>query len=170
MITDQQAIQYYMSEAILEAKKAQALDEVPIGAVIVYNGQIIARAYNRRELDQSALGHAELLAITQACQFKKSWRLTGMDLFVTLEPCIMCAGAIINSRLDSVYFGALDPKAGAAGSVTDIFAISKLNHHPYVQGEVCGLETGQLLTNFFREIRKKKKAQKKASNLSQNGL
>lgn len=170
MITDPQAIQYYMSEAISEAKKAQALDEVPIGAVVVYNGQIVARAYNRRELDQSALGHAEVLAIAQACAFKKSWRLTGMDLFVTLEPCIMCAGAIINSRLDSVYFGAFDPKAGAAGSVTDVFALQKLNHHPHVQGNVCGAEAGRLLTDFFKAIRKKKKAQKKASNLSQNGL
>lgn len=159
-----------MSEAINEAKKAQALDEVPIGAVIVYQGEIVARGYNRRELDQSALGHAELLAIAQACTVKNSWRLTGMDLFVTLEPCVMCAGAIINSRLDSVYFGAFDPKAGAAGSVTNVFALEKLNHHPHVQGEICAEETGQLLTNFFKTIRKRKKMQRKAGNLSQNGL
>lgn len=170
MITDPQAIDYYMSEAIVEAKKAAAQDEVPIGAVIVANGAIVARAYNRRELDQQALGHAELLAIQQACQVKGSWRLTGMDLFVTLEPCVMCAGAIVNSRLDAVYFGAFDPKAGAVGSVTNVLGLAALNHHPLYQGGIRQEETGLLLKDFFKQIRKRKKMQRRTGNFSQNGL
>ncbi|MCH4171897.1 MAG: nucleoside deaminase [Lactobacillus sp.] len=159
-----------MDQAIACAQQAAALDEVPIGAIIVDHGQIIARAFNHRELDQSATAHAEILAIQQACLAKGSWRLTGMDLFVTLEPCVMCAGAIINSRLDSVYFGAYDPKAGAAGSVVDVFSLEKLNHHPQVIGGVAQAKTGALLTDFFREIRRQKKLRAKASNSAQNEL
>ncbi|WP_407929109.1 nucleoside deaminase [Agrilactobacillus fermenti] len=158
---DQQAVDYYMHEAIVEAKKAAAVDEVPIGAIVVDHGTIVARSFNHRELSQNALAHAEILAINAACQAKHSWRLSGMDLFVTLEPCLMCAGAIINSRLDSVYYGAFDPKAGAAFSVTDVFALRPLNHHPQVIGGIESDVCGQLLTDFFRKIRRQRQAGKR---------
>ena len=110
---------HWMRQALLEAKKAAQLGEIPVGAVIVRDNQVIARAHNRRELDQDALAHAEVLCIRQACQTLHSWRLSGCQLYVTLEPCPMCSGAIINARLDRVVYGARDPKAGCAGSVAE---------------------------------------------------
>lgn len=165
----------YMLLAFEQAKKAQEQDEVPIGAIVVSpDGEVIGEGYNRRELDQDATQHAEMIAIKQACQKIGSWRLIDCSLFVTLEPCPMCAGAIINARLKEVYFGAMDPKAGAAGSVVDLFAVEKFNHHPLVIRGLFRQEAGQMLTNFFRAIRRKQKKQKlmaqDSGNNSENTL
>ena len=118
-----------------QAKKAEEQGEVPIGAVVVdKDGNVIGEGYNRRELDEDATQHAEMIAIRQACKKLNSWRLVDCSLFITLEPCPMCSGAIINSRLAEVYYGAFDPKAGAAGSVIDLFKVEKFNHHPKIYG------------------------------------
>lgn len=145
----------YMQQAISEADKARQLAEVPIGAVIVdeVQHQVLATGFNQREVKQDALAHAELLAIDAACQKKQSWRLEQCSLFVTLEPCAMCAGAIINSRINNVIFGAWDPKAGSVGSLVNLFE-QPYNHRPHYQGGVLQSECAQLLTDFFREIRK----------------
>lgn len=151
----------YMQLAFEEAKKAQEQDEVPIGAVIVDpDGNVIGKGYNRRELDQDSTQHAEMIAIREACKNLGMWRLIDCSLFVTLEPCPMCAGAIINSRIKTVYFGALDPKAGAAGSVVDLFAVEKFNHHPQVIRGLFRDQASQMLKDFFREIRRKQKESK----------
>jgi len=143
----------YMLAAIEEAKKAAGKDEVPVGAVIVHGGKIISSAYNLRETTQVSTAHAEILAIEQACRVLGSWYLNGCDLYVTLEPCIMCAGAIINARIASLYFGAYDPKAGACGSVTDVFRIRELNHKVTVYGGIMESSCAALLTDFFRQKR-----------------
>ncbi|MGQ5709867.1 tRNA adenosine(34) deaminase TadA [Lactobacillus sp. PSON] len=151
----------YMELAFEEAKKAENQDEVPIGAIIVDpEGNVIGRGYNRRELDQDATQHAEMIAIREACKNLGMWRLIDCSLFVTLEPCPMCAGAIINSRIKDVYFGALDPKAGACGSVVDLFSVEKFNHHPHVIRGLFREQASQMLKNFFREIRHKQKLAK----------
>ncbi|WP_223901965.1 tRNA adenosine(34) deaminase TadA [Lactobacillus laiwuensis] len=151
----------FMQLAFQQAKKAQDLGEVPIGAVIVDSaGQVIGEGFNRRELDQDATQHAEMIAIREACLKLGTWRLIDCSLFVTLEPCPMCAGAIINSRLKSLYFGALDPKAGAAGSVVNLFDIEKFNHHPNVIRGLYREEASQMLKDFFKDIRQKQKAAK----------
>lgn len=148
--------------ALEQAKKAAAQGEVPIGAVIVNEqGQVVAAAYNRRELDQDATCHAEMIAIREACRKMNSWRLINCSLFVTLEPCPMCAGAIINARLKNVFIGALDPKAGAAGSVVNLFAEPKFNHHPQIVRGLYREEASSLLKDFFRQIRQKQKLAKK---------
>lgn len=150
----------YMQLALEQAKLAEAQDEVPIGAIVVSpEGEVIGTGYNRRELDEDATAHAEMLAIRQACQRLDSWRLIDCSLFVTLEPCAMCAGAIINSRIKDVYFGAMDPKAGAAGSVVDLFAVEKFNHHPHVIRGLYQQQSSQMLKDFFRQIRLKQKGQ-----------
>ena len=123
-----------------------------MGAVIVYQNEIIARAHNRRELDQDALAHAEVLCIQQACQKLGSWRLSGCELYVTLEPCPMCSGAIINARLDRVVYGAKDEKAGCCGSVADLF-VMPFNHTPIIRSGVLEEECSQLLSRFFAELR-----------------
>jgi len=143
----------YMAEAINEAKKALELDEVPVGAVIVRNGEIISRAYNLRETSRQATAHAELLAIQKACSHLNSWRLDNCDLYVTLEPCPMCAGAIINARIKSVYFGAYDPKGGACGSVADLFRKGNFNHAPIVYSGIMEDECETLLKEFFSKLR-----------------
>ncbi|TYP52515.1 tRNA adenosine(34) deaminase TadA [Thermosediminibacter litoriperuensis] len=145
--------EYFMREALKEARKAFEEDEVPIGAVIAYDGRIIARAHNLREGSRDATAHAEVLAIRAACDAMGTWRLTGCSLYVTLEPCPMCAGAIILARLDRVVFGAQDPKAGAAGSVVDLFSVERFNHHPEVVSGVLAEECGILLKEFFRQKR-----------------
>jgi len=151
----------FMQLAFKQAKKAQNLGEVPIGAVVVApDGQVIGEGFNRRELDQDATQHAEMIAIRQACLKSGTWRLLDCSLFVTLEPCPMCAGAIINSRIKNVFFGALDPKAGAAGSVVNLFEIAKFNHHPNVIRGLYREEASQMLKNFFKEIRQKQKEAK----------
>ena len=141
-----------MREALAEAQKAAQLGEIPVGAVIVQDGQIIARAHNRRELDQNALAHAEVLCIQEACQKLHSWRLSGCTLYVTLEPCPMCSGAIINSRLDRVVYGAKDEKAGCAGSVADFF-IMPFNHTPTIRSGILEEECAQILSQFFKDLR-----------------
>lgn len=143
---------HWMRQALLEAKKAAQLGEIPVGAVIVRDNQVIARAHNRRELDQDALAHAEVLCIRQACQTLHSWRLSGCQLYVTLEPCPMCSGAIINARLDRVVYGVRDPKAGCAGSVADLF-VMPFNHTPVIRSGILEEECAQLLSDFFAGLR-----------------
>ena len=145
----------YMELAIEQAKIAASLGEVPVGAVIVKNDSIVATAYNRRELDKNALAHAELLAIDRACKRLGGWRLFGCTLYVTLEPCPMCTGAIINSRIDRVVYGALDPKAGSCESVIPLTEFP-YNHKPILEGGLLQQECSQLLSDFFRQLRKKK--------------
>ncbi len=142
-----------MEEALRLAKNAADEGEVPIGAVIVYEGDIIASARNRRERDQDASGHAELLAIREACKKLGSWRLLDCDLYVTLEPCLMCAGAIIQARMRHVYFGAYDPKSGMAGSVFDAFSLPS-NHQVHVTGGLLAEASSTLLRHFFAKKRK----------------
>lgn len=144
----------YMREALKEAAKSSAADEVPVGAVIVHNGEIIARAHNLRETKKNALYHAEILAIDKACKVLGGWRLFECELYVTLEPCPMCAGAIVNSRIKRVVFGARDTKAGALGSVMNLH-LYPLNHKPEIESGVCGEECGKILSEFFSEKRKK---------------
>lgn len=150
----QQRDTHWMHQALLEAKKAAALGEIPVGAVIVRDEQVIARAHNRRELDQDAMAHAEVLCIQQACRVLNSWRLSGCTLYVTLEPCPMCSGAIINSRLDRVVYGAKDDKAGCAGSVADLF-VMPFNHTPVIRSGILEEECAAVLSEFFETLRKK---------------
>lgn len=146
-----------MGAALAEAEKAAALGEAPVGAVVARDGQIVAAAHNTRETEKNALHHAELLAIDRACRALGGWRLWQCELFVTLEPCPMCAGAIINSRLKRVVYGAADAKAGCCGSVTDLFALP-FNHHPVVEKGLRAEEAGALLAQFFAALRKKRQA------------
>ena len=150
----QQRDAHWMHQALLEAKKAAALGEIPVGAVIVRDEQVIARAHNRRELDQDAMAHAEVLCIQQACRVLNSWRLSGCTLYVTLEPCPMCSGAIINSRLDRVVYGTKDDKAGCAGSVADLF-VMPFNHTPVIRSGILEEECAAVLSEFFETLRKK---------------
>ena len=145
--------QYFMRQAIKEAMKAELLDEVPIGAVIVHDDKIIARGHNLREKKQSSLAHAEILAIEKACKKIGSWRLEDCVLYVTLEPCPMCAGAIINARIRRLVFGARDPKSGCFGSVSDFNALA-FNHKPQVVCGVRGEECAQILSAFFQKLRR----------------
>ncbi|HHW45360.1 MAG TPA: nucleoside deaminase [Clostridiales bacterium] len=144
-----------MRLAIREARIAAENGEVPVGAVIVKDGKVISSGRNRRETENNALYHAEIEAIDKACKALKSWRLTGCDLYVTLEPCPMCAGAIINARISRVIIGALDPKAGCCGSVIDMF-IMPFNHEPKTIKGICADECASLLTGFFENLRNKK--------------
>ena len=150
-----------MREALREAELAAALGEVPVGAVVARNGEIIARAHNLRESGKNATYHAELLAIDAACRALGGWRLWQCELFVTLEPCPMCSGTIINSRLRRVVYGAKDPKAGCCGSLTDLFALP-FNHHPVVEQGLLEEESAALLRQFFARLREKRLAQKAA--------
>ena len=150
-----------MREALREAELAAALGEVPVGAVVARNGEIVARAHNLRESGKNATYHAELLAIDAACRALGGWRLWQCELFVTLEPCPMCSGAIINSRLRRVVYGAKDPKAGCCGSLTDLFALP-FNHHPVVEHGLLEEESAALLRQFFARLRAKRLAQKAA--------
>lgn len=161
------ADELYMREAIKEAKMAEGLEEVPIGAVIVLDGEIIARAHNLRESNQSAIAHAELLAIDQACKKLETWRLEDAVLYVTLEPCPMCSGSIILSRIKKVVYGAKDPKGGCAGTLMNLLQDERFNHQSEVVAGVLEEECGELLSSFFRELRKRKKEQKKKRQLRQ---
>lgn len=143
---------YYMGEAIAEARLAAEKDEVPVGAVIVQDGVIIARAHNLRETEKNALMHAETMAVDAACKTLGGWRLPRCTLYVTLEPCPMCAGAIVNSRIDKVVFGAFDRRAGAFGSVLDLNAYP-LNHKPEIVGGVMEEECRTMLQKFFKKKR-----------------
>ncbi len=143
---------FYMDAALALAKEAAAEGEVPVGCVIVRDGQIVGRGRNRRETERTALGHAEIEAIGQACQNLGGWRLWDCTLYVTLEPCPMCAGAIVNARIPRVVFGASDAKCGACGSVCDIFSMD-FNHHPQVEKGVREEESSALLSEFFQQLR-----------------
>lgn len=154
----------YMLEAIKEAGKAAQKGEVPIGAVIVYRDQIIARSHNLRETTQNAITHAELLAIQQACEVIGSWRLEETTLYVTLEPCPMCAGAILQSRIPKVVYGARDPKAGCAHSLYQLLNDKRFNHTCEVIEGVLAEHCGQLLSTFFSNLRKRKKEEQQRKN------
>ncbi|MBC2265924.1 nucleoside deaminase [Listeria booriae] len=152
----------YMREALQEAEKAREKGEVPIGAVVVLNGEIIGRAHNLRETTNNAITHAEILAIQDACHNQNAWRLEGAELYVTLEPCPMCSGAILLSRIETVYYGATDPKAGTAGTLMNLLQDSRFNHECNVESGILAEECGAILTNFFRDLRARKKQQKES--------
>lgn len=147
----------YMREAVRQAKKAEKLLEVPIGCVIVREGRIIARGYNRRNTDKSALAHAEISAIKKACRKTGDWRLEDCTLYVTLEPCQMCAGAIVQSRMKRVVIGAMNPKAGCCGSVLNLLQMQQFNHQVELEKEVLGEECSEMMSAFFRELRERKR-------------
>jgi len=147
---------FFMKKALELAKIAESINETPVGCVIVKDGIITASGYNRRENDRNALAHAEIAAIKAACEKTGFWRLDGCDLYVTLEPCAMCAGAVINSRIKRVVFGAYDKKAGAFGSVINLNDYP-FNHKPEITGGICADESGVLLSGFFAGLRKNRK-------------
>jgi tRNA(adenine34) deaminase len=150
---------FFMRQAIEEARQAMEVDEVPIGAVVVMGDRVIAGAHNLRETLQDATAHAELLAIREACEKLGTWRLIGCSLYVTLEPCPMCAGAIILSRVDRVVFGAKDPKGGACGSLINLPADERFNHRPEVVAGVLADECGDMLKKFFQAKRISEKSE-----------
>ena len=157
-----------MKAAIREAKKAWALGEVPIGCVIVYEDKIIGRGYNRRMVDHSALAHAEIAAIKKACKRMGDWRLEECELYVTLEPCPMCAGAIVQARIPKVYIGSMNPKAGCAGSVLNLLDEKGFNHQVETEEGLLGEECSMMLKEFFKELREKRK-KKKEERIMNNG-
>lgn len=150
----------YMKEAIRQAKKAWKLWEVPIGCVIVHGGEIIARGYNRRNTDKNTLSHAELNAIRKASRYVGDWRLEECTMYVTLEPCQMCAGAIVQARIPKVVIGCMNPKAGCAGSILNLLNMKEFNHQVEVVRDVLHDECSSMLSDFFRELREKKKEEK----------
>ena len=149
--------EYYMKQALKEAEKAYKKLEVPVGAIIVKNGKIIARAHNQKEEKKDTTKHAEILAIQKASKKLQSWRLIDCEMYITLEPCSMCAGAIINSRIKKIYIGANDEKTGAAGSVLNLFNDYKFNHKVEVEKGLLKKECEKILKDFFKELRKLKK-------------
>lgn len=148
---------YFMREALAEARKAEAIAEVPIGAVIVKDHEIIGRGYNQRETSNRAISHAEVLAIEEANKVLDNWRLEDCALFVTVEPCVMCSGAIVQSRIPYVYYGASDYKGGTAGTLMNLLEESRFNHQSIVETGVLQEECSELLSSFFRKLRAKKK-------------
>jgi tRNA(adenine34) deaminase len=161
MTTDEK----YMRTAIRQAEKAGAIGEVPIGCVIVYEDKIIARGYNRRTVDKNVLSHAEINAIRKACRKMGDWRLEGCTMYVTLEPCPMCAGAIVQARIPRVVIGCMNAKAGCAGSVLDMLHEEGFNHQVETETGVLGEDCSQMMKDFFRELRErnKKKQEEKSS-------
>ena len=153
----------YMKEAIRQAKKAYALGEVPIGCVIVYQDKIIGRGYNRRTIDKNTLAHAELIAIKKASKKMDDWRLEECTMYVTLEPCQMCSGAIVQSRMTSVVVGCMYPKAGCAGSILNLLQMSEFNHQVELETGVLEEECSHMMKQFFKELREKKKKPKTVS-------
>lgn len=151
--TQRQLDERFMAAALAEARRAAQAGEVPVGAVIVWQGRVIARGANQREMLKDPTAHAEMLAITAAGDFLDCWRLTGCTLYVTLEPCVMCAGAIVNSRLDRLVYAAADPKAGACGSLYSVVTDARLNHRVEVVGGVRADEAAELLQQFFQQRR-----------------
>ena len=158
--------EYYMKIALKEAKKAYKLGEVPIGCVIVYEDKIIGRGYNRRNTDKSTLAHAEIAAIKKASKIIGDWRLEDCTLYVTLEPCQMCAGAIVQARIPTVVMGSMNPKAGCAGSILNILEVPEFNHQVHTIRGILEEECSQMLTTFFKELRIKKKLGLDAQSLS----
>ena len=155
--------EYYMEQALKEAEKAYKKLEVPVGAVIVKDGKIIAKGHNQKETKTDTTKHAEIIAIQKASKKLKSWRLKDCEMYVTLEPCTMCAGAIINSRIKKIYIGAMDEKTGVAGSVLNIFEDYTFNHKVEVEKGIKKEECENILKQFFKELRKIKKRRKKCS-------
>ena len=143
----------FMQQALEQARLAALAGEVPVGAVIVRDGQVIARAFNQPITNHDPSAHAEMLALRQAALAEENYRLPGTTLYVSLEPCTMCAGAMLHARVDRIVYGAADPKTGAAGSVLDVFSSKQLNHQTVIEGGVMGQECGQLLRDFFKERR-----------------
>lgn len=150
----------YMKAAIKQAKKAEKLDEVPIGCVIVYQDKIISRGYNRRNIDKNTLSHAELNAIKKASKRLGDWRLDDCEMYVTLEPCQMCAGAIVQSRIKKIYIGSMNPKAGSAGSVINLLQVKEFNHQVEIESGILQEECSGMLADFFKNLRKRKKDEK----------
>lgn len=157
MLYTQEEKEFYMREAMVEAKKAEAINEVPIGAVIVRDGEIIARGYNQRETTNRANTHAEMIAIDEANRTINNWRLENCALFVTLEPCVMCSGAIVLSRIPNVYYGASDFKGGTAGTLMNLLEEDQFNHQSYVESGILQEECSEMLSAFFRKLRKERK-------------
>lgn len=151
----------YMKEAIRQAKKAAKLGEVPIGCVIVYEDRIIGRGYNRRNTDKSTLSHAEITAIRRASKIMGDWRLEGCTLYVTLEPCQMCSGAIIQARIPRVVMGCRNPKAGCAGSILNLLKVPQFNHQAEITEGILEEECSLMLKTFFKDLRKRLKMEKK---------
>lgn len=152
-MTEKQIDEYYMQQALALAEQAASEDEVPVGAIVVVEGEIIGRGYNQRESGRDATLHAEMIALREACAALSGWRLPAATLYVTLEPCPMCAGAMVNARVPRLVFGAYDPKAGASGSVLDITDCAQLNHRLLVTGGVLAKESAELLKGFFAKKR-----------------
>lgn len=150
----------YMKEAIRQAKKAYAIGEVPIGCVIVYEDKIVGRGYNRRMTDKNTLSHAELNAIKKASKVMGDWRLDDCEMFITLEPCQMCSGAIVQSRIKKVYIGSMNPKAGCAGSILNLLQVPQFNHQVEMEKGILEEECSSMLKHFFRELREKNKGRK----------
>lgn len=148
--------EYYMKEAILQARKALQINEVPIGAIIVYKDEIIARGYNMRNTLKNVLGHAEIIAINEASKYIGDWRLEECEMYITLEPCPMCAGAIVQARIPKVIFGARNAKAGCAGSILNLLKQDKLNHQVEIVEGILADESSKMLKDFFKEFRKNK--------------
>ena len=157
----------FMREAIRQARKAEKLMEVPIGCVIVHDGQIIARGYNRRNTDKNTLSHAELNAIKKAGRKMGDWRLEGCTMYVTLEPCQMCAGALVQSRIDEVVIGCMNAKAGCAGSVINLLQMDGFNHQVRIRRGILGEECSTMLSDFFRKLREIKKQKKLMKSYSE---
>lgn len=156
----------YMKEALRQAKKAADAGDVPIGCVIVHEGKIVARGYNKRNQQKTALGHAEIAAIRKAGKKLGDWRLEECTMYVTLEPCPMCAGAIIQARIPEVVIGAMNPKAGCAGSIINLLQMERFNHQAVMATGVMEAECQQLLKDFFHDLRKQQKEKKKAQKAS----
>ncbi|MCI9340596.1 MAG: nucleoside deaminase [Dorea sp.] len=154
----------YMKEAIRQAKKAYAIGEVPIGCVIVYEDKVIGRGYNRRTIDKNTLSHAELNAIRKASKKMGDWRLEGCTMYVTLEPCQMCSGAIVQSRMSRVVVGCMNPKAGCAGSVLNLLNMEEFNHQVELTTGVLEEECSQMMKTFFKELRESKKKRENKNN------
>ena len=154
----------FMREALRQAKKAYAKSETPIGCVIVYEGRVIARGYNRRKTDGNTLAHAELTAIRKATKVIGDWRLEGCTIYVTLEPCPMCAGAIVQARIPECVIGCMNPKAGCAGSVINLLDMQGFNHQVQVRRGVLEEECSKLMKEFFRELRERDKARREQQN------
>lgn len=152
----------YMKMALKQAQKAMELGEVPIGCVIVYEDKVIGRGYNRRNTDKNTLSHAEITAINKASKKVGDWRLEGCTLYVTLEPCQMCSGAIVQARIDRVVIGTMNPKAGCAGSILNILQMKEFNHQVEITQGILSEECTQILTDFFKDLRIRNKAEKEA--------
>ena len=155
-----------MKAALAQARKAYALDEVPIGCVIVYEGKIIARGYNRRNTDKNTTSHAEINAIRKASKRLGDWRLEGCTIFITLEPCQMCAGAIVQARITRAVIGSMNAKAGCGGSILNLLEMPQFNHQVEVTRGILQEECSSMLSEFFRELREKKKAEKNGEKIS----